>query len=77
MRNRPLHITTVARILHLMPSDLPGSVMRSHARDLGPAHHREPCKTMRDTERKAAFRGKGAASQFSHGFARLWVVLRG
>ena len=39
MRNRHLRTTTVARILHLMPSYLPWSVMRSHARDLTSQHH--------------------------------------
>ena len=48
MRNRHFRTTTVARILHSMPSYLPGSVMRSQARDLASQHHPEPCKTTRE-----------------------------
>ena len=37
-----------ARILHLMPSYLPGPVMRSHARDLASQYYPKSCQTMRE-----------------------------
>ena len=48
MRNRHLRTTAVAQILHLVPSYLPGSAMRPHARDLASQHHPEPCQTIRE-----------------------------